>query len=138
MSFNERLSKARRTVAKPEYIHKCVEGNADEGVYCKLCGRKLIGLVESEKMGTDHKGRYRRMIMMALPGFVEVDIEMIDKEGKLFKHITPLCKPCSNNLSEDDLDNIWCLDVCQWEKSGKVDDYCKTSRPVKVVKVREV
>lgn len=79
-----------------------------EAVLCKLCGAQVRGLVP-------HEQYQNRLVMVSLPLYEEITIEFDDGSA----HVTPLCSPCAEHLSPEDLEDIYAADMREMDSVAR-------------------
>jgi len=85
-----------------------------ETVNCKLCDLPIRTLIPDERFfeQTVIKGqtiKRERLIMASLPNYQELELTFDDGS----KHVTATCKNCSNNLTIEDLEDMYAIDMEQ-------------------------
>ena len=109
-----------KVLTRPDYIE--LEGSMIVGVYCKRCGRKIQGLMNSGRKPRILKGPRNTRIeqhyvaLGPLPPYTSVEIECDDGS----KHESPCCKECAVKLTASELDAFLIADTEAEIKTEKV------------------
>ena len=89
--------------------------------FCKTCGTQITGFrpaMDPIRQATDDLAKtvllIQPMMMGPLAGYVTVLLELDDGS----KHATPLCQPCADTLTAEDLEAIYAADLASWLDSG--------------------
>ena len=111
-----KINQANAKLVAPVYVEQDASGVVHE-VFCKICGRTILGLVEvGEKRERLVGGVVERTVTVALhklPLYVVLEIEMEDGS----RHWSPACSVCAEEAGGV-LEEIYTADLARLAETG--------------------
>lgn len=106
---------------------------------CRKTGAALQSLTDSEhdeqKIINGKQVTLKRQILVVTNEYAELDIEMLDADGALSKHSTPVSKTAlGGTWTMEELEDLYASDLEEWAREGASDEYLEKMEARKPVR----